>query len=108
MPLPAVLAPPAGRDVRDEHPVTDRHAANAVADGRDRADRFVPEDPPGLDARYVAFQDVQIGTADRHRVDTDDRVTPAEQHLPVGPSALPRTAAYGLTGTAAVRPQEDP
>ena len=47
---------------------------DAGADRFDRADRFVTEDPAGGDRRDVTFQDVEVGAADRHRIDADDGV----------------------------------
>src|SRR3954451_6526017 len=32
------------------------------------------EDAPRGDGRHIAFQDVQVGSADRHQVDADDRI----------------------------------
>ena len=37
-------------------------------------DGLVAEDPPGGDGRDVTLEDVQVGAADRHGVDPDDRV----------------------------------
>ena len=43
-------------------------------DRLDRADRFVAEDPARRDRRDVALQDVQVGAADRDRIDPNDGV----------------------------------
>ena len=40
----------------------------------DGADGLVPEDPAVGDGRDVALEDVQVGAADRHRIDADDGV----------------------------------
>ena len=44
------------------------------ADLVDGADGLVAEDPAVGDGGHVAFEDVQVGAADRHRVDAHDRV----------------------------------
>ena len=50
------------------------NALHRVADRGDRADRFVAEDPAVGHRGHVALQDVQVGAADRGRVDADDHV----------------------------------
>ena len=70
----AVVAAAAGRDARHEHAVAGRDRRHRRADLGDRADRLVAEDRPGSHVGHVALEDVQIGAADRRRVDADDRV----------------------------------
>ena len=60
----------------------------AGADLDDRADGLVPEDRAGLHLGDVALEDVQIGAADRGRVDPDDRVRRLEN----------RRVGHGLPG----------
>ena len=78
--LPAVLARAARRDARHEHAVADLHTARAVADRHDRADRLVAEDATVGHRRHVALHDVQIGAADRRRLDPHDRVGAVDDH----------------------------
>ena len=47
---------------------------DAGTDRLDRADGLVAEDPTVGHRRDVAFEDVQVGAADRDGVDADDRV----------------------------------
>ena len=72
--LLAEAAAPARGDARDEHAVAGLERRDRVADLEDRADGLVAEDRPGLDLGHVALEDVQVGPADRGRVDADDRV----------------------------------
>jgi hypothetical protein len=73
----ALLAEPAataGRDARDKHAVAFGERGDCVAGLDDRSDGLVAEDAAWLDLRDIAFQDVQVGAADRRRVDSDDGV----------------------------------
>ena len=74
MALPAEPARPARGDAGHQHPVAGLDRLDPAADGLDGADRFVAEDPPVGHRGHVALQNVQIGAADRHGVDPDDRV----------------------------------
>ena len=70
--LPAVAAGPACGDARDEHAVADLDVLHSGAYGFDGADGFVAEDAPVGDGGDVALEDVEVGPADRHRVDSYD------------------------------------
>jgi hypothetical protein len=72
--FPAEAARAARGDARHEHPVTGLDRLDGVADRLDRPDGFVAEDPPVGHRGDVAFEDVEIGAADRHGVDADDGV----------------------------------
>ena len=72
--LLAEAAAAARGDARDEHAVARLERRDRVADLDDRADGLVAEDRPGLHLGDVALEDVQVGPADRRRVDADDRV----------------------------------
>ncbi len=72
--LLAEAAASARRDARDEHPVARRDRRDGGADLDDGADGLVAEDRPRRHLGDVALEDVQIGTADRRRVDAHDRV----------------------------------
>jgi hypothetical protein len=48
-----------------------RHGATGLDDG---ADGFVAEDRPRLHLGHVAVEDMEVGPADRRRVDPHDRV----------------------------------
>src|SRR6266699_971502 len=67
-------AGPAGADAGDQHPVTRPQPAHAVADLLDGPDRLVAEDPALRHRGHVSLEDVQVGPADRDRVDPDDHV----------------------------------
>jgi hypothetical protein len=70
----AETAAAARRDARDEHAVSGGQRRHRVADLDDRADGLVAEDRARLDLGDVAVEDVQVGPADRGRVDPNDRV----------------------------------
>ena len=72
--LAAEAARAARGDARHEHAVAGLTCLHARADRLDGADRLVAEDAPVGDLGDVALQDVQVGAADRDRVDADDRV----------------------------------
>ena len=72
--LLAEAAAAAGGDAGDEHAVARLERRDRGADLDDRADGLVAEDRPGLHLGDVALEDVQVGSADRRRVDADDRV----------------------------------
>ena len=72
--LPAEAAAAARGDAGDEHAVAGLERRDRVADLDDRADGLVAEDRAGLHLGHVALEDVQVGAADRGRVDADDRV----------------------------------
>ena len=74
MALLAEAAPSAGRDARDEHTVAFREGRDRRARVDDGADCFVAEDGARLHLRDVALEDVQVRSADRRRVDADNRV----------------------------------
>ena len=71
-------------------------AADAAADLDDRADRLVAEDPAGLHVGHVAAENVQVGAADRDRVDLDDRVARVDdlRVRDVGPGLCCRAAVH--------------
>jgi hypothetical protein len=72
--LPAEPAVPAGRDTGHEHAVAGSDRLHAGPHGHDRADGLVAEDAPVCHLRRVALEYVQVGAADRHRVDPHDRI----------------------------------
>src|SRR4029079_6168238 len=72
--LAAGRAAPAGRDARRENAVALLKGRYGGSGLDDRADGLVPENGPGNDLRDVALQDVQVGAADRDRVDPHDDV----------------------------------
>ena len=72
--LLAEAAAPARADARDEHAVADGDRRDGRADLDDGADRLVAENRSRLHLGHVALEDVQVGAADRRRVDPDDRV----------------------------------
>src|SRR5690606_17439853 len=73
-PLLAVRARAAAGDARDDDAVADLEPAHRGADLDDGADTLVAEDPPLLDGGDVPLEDVEVGAADRRRVDLDDGV----------------------------------
>jgi hypothetical protein len=72
--LAAELAGSAAADAGDEYPVARREPVHAVADLLDGSHGLVAENPPRTYLRYIAGQDVQVGAADRRRVNPDDGV----------------------------------
>ncbi len=94
--LAAVSASAAGGDARDQYAVTGHEIANAGADFDDSAHGFVTENSSVRHRRNVTTENVQIGAADRHRVDAHDRVgrfgDRGVGH--VFPRALSRTMKY--------------
>ena len=72
--LPAVAAAAAGGDARDEHAVAHLPAGDRGTNLFDRPDRFVAEDAAALDGGDVTLENVQVGPADRYRIDPDHRV----------------------------------
>ena len=52
----------------------DAHGCDTGSDLLDGADRLVAEDRPRRRLRHVAFENVQVGAADRAGVDADDDV----------------------------------
>ena len=70
----AVGAYAARADAGDDDAVADREVAHRRADLEDGADALVPEDPALGHSGHVALEDVQVGAADRGRVDPDDGV----------------------------------
>ena len=72
--LLAEATAPARGDAGDEHAVAGREGRHRCADLDDRADGLVAEDRSRLHLGHVALEDVQIGAADRRRVDADDRI----------------------------------
>ena len=73
-PLLAEAAATARLDARDDHLVADRELGHVAAELDDLPDALVAEDPTRRHGRYVPLHDVQIGAADRRRVDPDDGV----------------------------------
>jgi hypothetical protein len=71
---PAVAAPPARGDAGHQHSVARRNRADRRPDLFDSAHSLVTEDAPVGNLRHVTLEDVQVGAADGHRVDSDDRV----------------------------------
>ena len=67
--LLAEAAVTTGLDARDDHVVADGELGHRAAHLGDDADALVTENPARRDGRNVALQDVQIGAADRRRVD---------------------------------------
>ena len=63
---------PAPGDRRREHAVTDAHVRHLRPHFQDRADEFVTDGHPVAD-RQIAVVEVQIGSADRRRLDADHR-----------------------------------
>ena len=72
--LLAEAAVTARLDAGDDHVVADRELGHRAAHLGDHADTLVAEDPAGRDRRHVALEDVQVGAADRRRVDPHDDV----------------------------------
>ena len=70
----AVLALAAGRDAGDENAVAGTECGDAGADGIDDADAFMAEDAARCAGRDVAFEDMQVGAADRRLRYLHDRV----------------------------------
>ncbi len=83
LPVAGFAAEPAGAArgaARDEDPVADLHVLDAVADGLDGADGFVAEGSSVGHFGDVTFEDVEVRSADRGRVDLDDRVGVFDQN----------------------------
>src|SRR5271170_3585038 len=72
--LTAVLACPARADAGDQYTVAGRERTDAIADLVDGPDRLVAQDPAVAHLRQVALENVQVGTADRGRIDLHDNV----------------------------------
>ena len=72
--LAAEAAAAARRDAGHEHAVALVQRRDAAARLDDGADGLVAEDGPWLHLGDVALEDVQVGPADRRRVDLDDDV----------------------------------
>ena len=53
------------------------NAGHGRADFFDDADAFMTENAAGRASRHVAFEDVQVGSANRGLGDSDDRVASA-------------------------------
>ena len=70
----AVAAGAAGGDARHQHAIAGLAGLDARPDRLDRADRLVAEDPPGRDRWDITLENVQVGAADRHRIDANDGV----------------------------------
>ena len=70
----AVAARSARGDARHEDAIARLAILDTSTDTFDRADRFVTEHTARRDSGDVAFQDVQIGATDRHRIDAHDRI----------------------------------
>ena len=66
-----------------------RKVGDACSDLVDHADAFVPEDPALGHRRHIAFQDVEVGPADRRGGEADDGVGRSRSD---GAAALPRRA----------------
>ena len=79
------------QDTSTRSPTLD--AAHSVADRSDRADCLVTEDPSVGHRGHVALEDVQVGTADRGRVDADDRVGAVDDHRCRRPPPMPSSGA---------------
>ena len=94
--LAAEAAGAARGDARHEHLVADLHVLHARSDLFDGADGLVTEDAAVGHRGHVALQDVQVGAADRHRVDANDRVG---VRLQTSASALPPTPSCRDRGT---------
>ena len=95
----AVTAGAAGGDARDEHAVADLHVLHARADGLDRTDRLVAEDPAVGHGGDIALQDVKVGAADGDGIDTDDRVGVVDDdgHRNLFPCLLTGTVVHDCT-----------
>ncbi len=77
LPVAGLAAEPAraaGADAGHQHPIADRQVLHGRADLGDRADGLVADDAAVDHRRQVALEDVQVGAADRGRVDPHDRV----------------------------------
>jgi hypothetical protein len=72
--FPAVAARPARRDAGHQHSISDLAGLDARTDRFDCADRLMAENSPGGDRRDIALQDVEVGSADRDCVDTNNGV----------------------------------
>jgi len=70
----AEAAASARGDAGDQHAVSGLERRHRVADLDDRANPLVAEDRAGLHLGDVALEDMEVGPADRRRVDPDDRV----------------------------------
>ena len=57
-----------------EHAVAGLKRGDAGADLIDHADALMTEDAAGRASRHVAFEDVQVGAADRRLDDLDDGI----------------------------------
>jgi hypothetical protein len=75
---PTESAGAAGRDAGDEDPVADAAPSHGGTDLFDRPDGLVPEDASTVDGRDVTLENVQVGAADRHRVDAHHGVVRLE------------------------------
>jgi hypothetical protein len=77
LPVATLAAEPAGTaraDAGDENPVARPEPTDAIADLVDGSHGLMAEDPARVHSRHVAGQDVQVGAADRRRVDPDDDI----------------------------------
>ena len=89
-------AAPARGDRGHEHPVALLQRRDRGAGLDHRADRFMAEDAALGHRGHVALEDVQVGAADRRRLDLDDHVGRVldARIVDVVPGPLPRTAEY--------------
>jgi hypothetical protein len=71
---PAVPTAATRADARDEDAVTRRDVLDCRTDLLDRSDGLVAQDPPVGHRRHIAFEYVQVGSADRDGVDAHERV----------------------------------
>jgi len=71
---PAVAAPAAGRDARDENPGANGEVPHPRTDLDNRADRLMAEDASLLDLRHIAFENMEVCSADGDGIDPDDRI----------------------------------
>ena len=72
--LAARRAAPAGADAGDQHPVTGFECRHGLADTVHNADAFVAEDGAGFAGGHIAFEDVQVGAANRRARELDDGI----------------------------------
>ena len=74
-PAPAVFALAAGRDAGNQNAITFAEGRNTGTDGIDNPDTLVPENSARCAGWDMAFQDVQVRTADRRLDDFHNCIT---------------------------------
>ena len=82
----------AGRDAGNQHSIADLDSSYRCADRRNRSDRFMAKYSSVRDSGKIAFEDMEVGTADGGGLNVNDGVGLVDDDwiISVFPRTVPR------------------